>query len=67
MENKTSNDEFDRNFGAFERQFAEMRDAQPNEVRDFIATIILAAAHDNSLVSAALKYVENKNNTTKSI
>lgn len=54
MENKTFDD--------FERQFGMMRDPHPDEIREFIATIILAAAHDNSLVDAALKWVENKNN-----
>lgn len=63
MENKTINDEFESKFGDFERQFAEMRDPHPNEIREFIATVILAAAHDNSLVDAAFKWVENKNNT----
>jgi hypothetical protein len=63
MENKTTNDEFESKFGDFERQFAAMRDPHPNEIREFIATVILASAHDNSLVDAAFKWVENKNNT----
>ena len=54
MENKT--------FNNFERQFATMNDAHPDEIRDFIATIILAAAHDNSLVDAAFKWVASRNN-----
>lgn len=62
MENKTINDEFESKFGDFERQFAAMRDPQPNEIREFIATVILASAHDSSLVDAAFKWVENKNN-----
>ena len=61
MENKTTNDEFESKFGDFERQFAEMRDAHPDKIREFITTIILASAHDNSLVDAAFKWVENKN------
>ena len=64
MENKTTNDEFESKFGDFERQFAEMRDAHPDKIREFITTIILASAHDNSLVDAAFKWVENKNNTS---
>ena len=62
MENKTISDEFESKFGDFERQFAEMRDAHPDKIREFITTIILASAHDNSLVDAAFKWVENKNN-----
>ena len=62
MENKTTNDEFDSKFGDFERQFAEMRDAHPDKIREFITTVILTSAHDNSLVDAAFKWVENKNN-----
>lgn len=62
MENKTINDEFESKFGDFERQFAEMRDAHPDKIREFITTVILASAHDNSLVDAAFKWVENKNN-----
>ena len=38
-----------------------MRDAHPDKIREFITTIILASAHDNSLVDAAFKWVENKN------
>ena len=64
MEIKTINDEFESKFGDFERQLAEMPDEpHPNEIREFIATVILASAHDNSLVDAAFKWVENKNNT----
>lgn len=54
MENKTFDD--------FEFQFGMMYDPQPDEIRDFIATIILAAAHDNSLVDAAFEWVASKNN-----
>lgn len=53
MENKTFDD--------FELQFGMMYDPQPDEIRDFIATIILAAAHDNSLVDAAFEWVASKN------
>ena len=63
MENKTTNDEFESKFGDFERQFAAMNDPHPDEIRDFIATIILASAHDNSLVDAAFTWIKNKNNT----
>ena len=62
MENKTYNNELGSQFGDFERQFATMNNAHPDEIRDFIATIILASAHDNSLVDAAFKWVESKNN-----
>ena len=62
MENKTINDEFESKFGDFERQFAAMRDAHPDKIREFITSVILASAHDNSLVDAAFKWVENKNN-----
>lgn len=65
MENKTTNDEFESKFGDFERQFAEMRDANPDKIREFITTVILASAHDNSLVDAAFKWVENKNKNKK--
>ena len=54
MKNKTFDD--------FERQFATMCDSSPDEIREFIATIILAAAHDNSLVDAAFEWVASKNN-----
>lgn len=53
MKNKTFDD--------FERQFAAMYDPHPDEIREFIATIILAAAHDNSLVDAAFEWVASKN------
>ena len=53
MENKTFDD--------FECQFATMRDPHPYEIRDFIATIILASAHDNSLVDAAFEWVASRN------
>lgn len=53
MENKTFDD--------FERQFATMSDPQPDEIREFIATIILASAHDNSLVDAAFEWVASRN------
>ena len=53
MENKTFDD--------FERQFATMCNPNPDEIREFIATIILAAAHDNSLVDAAFEWVASKN------
>lgn len=63
MERKTINDEFESKFGDFERQLAEMSDEpHPNEIREFIVSVILASAHDNSLVDAAFKWVENKNN-----
>ena len=61
MENKTFDDEFERHFGHFERQFAMMRNPQPDEIREFIATVILASAHDNSLVDAAFEWVASKN------
>ena len=53
MENKTFDD--------FECQFATMRNPHPDEIREFIATIILAAAHDNSLVDAAFEWVASRN------
>lgn len=53
MENKTFDD--------FERQFDMMYDPHPYEIRDFIATIILASAHDNSLVDAAFEWVASRN------
>ncbi len=53
MKNKTFDD--------FEHQFAMMRDPHPYEIRDFIATIILASAHDNSLVDAAFEWVASRN------
>lgn len=62
MENKIFDDEFESKFGDFERQFAAMRDPHPDEIREFIATVILASAHDNSLVDAAFKWLESKNN-----
>ena len=62
MENKTFDDEFERQFGDFERQFAMMRNPHNDEIRDFIATVILASAHDNSLVDAAFKWVASRNN-----
>lgn len=62
MENKTFDDGFERQFGDFERQFATMYDPHPDEIRDFIATVILASAHDNSLVDAAFKWVASRNN-----
>lgn len=61
-ENKTFKDEFESKFRDFECQFAAMYDPHPDEIRDFITTIILASAHDSSLVDAAFKWVENKNN-----
>lgn len=54
MENKTFDD--------FERQFVTMRNPQTDEIREFIATIILASVHDNSLVDAAFEWVASKNN-----
>ena len=53
MKNKTFDD--------FERQFGTMHDPHPDEIREYIATIILAAAHDNSLVDAAFEWVASKN------
>ena len=61
MGNKTFNDEFERHFGHFERQFATMNDAHPDEIRDFIATIILVAVHDNDVVDAAFKWLASRN------
>lgn len=57
MENKTINDEFKSKFEDFERQFAAMHDPSPDEIREFIATIVLASAHDSSLVDTAFKFV----------
>ena len=54
MENKT--------FNNFERQFATMNDAHPDEIRDFIATIIVVAVHDNDVVDAAFKWLASRNN-----
>ena len=62
MENKTIDNGIDSYFGDFERQFTTMNDPQPDEIREFIVTIILAAAHDNSLVDAAFKWVSSRNN-----
>ena len=62
MENKTFDDEIESQFRYFECQFSMMYDPHPDEIRDFIATIILAAAHDNSLVDAAFKWVTSRNN-----
>ena len=53
MENKTFDD--------FERQFATMNDAHPDEIRDFIATIIVVAVHDNDVVDAAFKWLASRN------
>jgi hypothetical protein len=53
MENKTFDD--------FERRFVTMRDPHPDEIRDFIATIILVAVHDNDVVDAAFKWVASRN------
>ena len=61
MEDKTINDEFESKFGYFERQFSKMYDPHPDEIRDFIATIILASAHDNSLVDASFKWLASRN------
>lgn len=61
MENKTNDNELGRQFGDFERQFAMMRNPHPDEIREFIATIILASAHDNSLVDAAFEWVASRN------
>lgn len=62
MENKTFDDEFERHFGHFERQFATMYDPHPDEIRDFIATIILVAVHNNDVVDAAFKWLASRNN-----
>ena len=61
MEDKTFDDEIERQFSDFERQFGMMYDPHPDEIREFIATIILAAAHDSSLVDAAFEWVASKN------
>lgn len=61
MEDKIFDNEIERQFSYFERQFGMMRDPHPDEIREFIATIILAAAHDNSLVDAAFKWVASRN------
>ena len=61
MENKTFDDEFESKFGEFERQLAAMHDPSPNEIREFIATVILASAHDSSLVDTAFKFVRRNN------
>ena len=61
MENKTLDDEFESKFGDFERQFSMMYDPHPDEIRDFIATIMLAAVHDNSLVDASFKWLASRN------
>ena len=37
-----------------------MYDPHPDEIREFIATIILSAAHDNSLVDAAFKWIASR-------
>lgn len=54
MENKT--------FNNFVNQIATMYDPNSDEIRDVIATIILAAAHDNDLVNAAFEWVRSRNN-----
>lgn len=61
MEDKTPDDEFESKFGYFERQFSTMYDPHPDELRDFIATIILASVHDTSLVDAAFKWLARRN------
>lgn len=43
--------------GEFERQLAAMNNPSPAEIRDFIVTISLAAAHDSSLVDTAFKFI----------
>ena len=53
MENKTFND--------FVHQIATIYDPDTDEIRDIIATIILAAAHDNDLVDAAFEWVVSGN------
>lgn len=62
MENKTIDNGIDSYFGDFERKFAAMHDPSPDEIREFIATVILSSAHDSSLVDSAFKWVESKNN-----
>jgi hypothetical protein len=57
VEDKILNADFERYFGDFERQFAEMHDPSPDEIRRFIVSISLAAVHDSSLVDTALKFV----------
>ena len=61
MENKTFDDDFKHQFGHFERQFATMRDSHSDEIRDFIATIIVVAVHNNTLVDAAFKWLASRN------
>lgn len=61
MEDKTLDDEFESTFGDFERQFSMMYDPHPDEIRDFIATIILVSTHDNSLVDASFKWLASRN------
>ena len=53
MKNKTFED--------FVHQIATMYGPDPDEIRDIIATIILAAAHDNDLVDAAFEWVVSGN------
>ena len=54
MKNKTFED--------FVHQIATIYDPDSDEIRDVIATIILAAAHDNDLVGAAFEWVKSRNN-----
>lgn len=53
MENKTFED--------FVHQIATIYDPDTDEIRDIIATIILAAAHDNDLVDVAFEWVVSGN------
>ena len=53
MENKTFED--------FVHQIATIYDPDTDEIRDIIATIILAAAHDTDLVNAAFEWVRSRN------
>lgn len=61
MEDKTTNDEFESKFGYFEQRFSTMHDPHPDEIRDFITIIILAAEHDSSLVDASFKWLASRN------
>lgn len=61
MENKTYDNDLGRDFGDFERQLAAMQAPSLNDIREFIATVILASAHDNSLVDAAFEWVASRN------
>ena len=53
MKNKTFED--------FVHQIVTIYDPDTDEIRDIIATIILAAAHDTDLVDAAFEWVVSGN------